>query len=70
MEKVKIIYDREGNTLNVWFKDPSLEYVCEETGEEIILVKDKEGNVIGFEVLNFLKGEKREEGIAVESLVL
>jgi len=30
------------------------EHICEETGEEVILVKDKKGKVIGFEKLNFL----------------
>jgi uncharacterized protein YuzE len=64
MEKIKVIYDRKGNTLNVWFDDPEKEYSCEETGEEVILVKDKDGKVIGFEKLNFLgKEEKIEERI-------
>ena len=54
MEKVRLYYDSKGNTLNVWFDDPKREYVCEETGEEVILVKDKKGKVIGFEKLNFL----------------
>jgi hypothetical protein len=27
--------------------------VCEETGEEVILMKDRTGRVIGFEKLNF-----------------
>ena len=54
MEKVRLYYDSKGNTLNVWFDDPKKECVCEETGEEVILVKDKKGKVIGFEKLNFL----------------
>jgi len=54
MEKVRLYYDSKGNTLNVWFDDPKKEYACEETGEEVILVKDKKGKVIGFEKLNFL----------------
>jgi len=29
VEKVKLYYDREGNTLNVWFDDPKKEHVCE-----------------------------------------
>lgn len=61
MEKIKVIYDRKGNTLNVWFDDPEKEYFCEETGEEVILVKDKEGKVIGFEKLNFLGREEKIE---------
>jgi len=54
MEKIRVIIDQEGKTLNVWFDDPAKEYVCEETGDEIILVKDKTGKVIGFEKLNYV----------------
>ena len=53
MAQVKVYYDREGNTLTVWFGNPADEYVTEETGEEIVLMKDREGKVIGFEKLNF-----------------
>ena len=53
MEQVKIFHDRTGNTLTVWFGNPQEEYVCEETGEEVILMKDRSGRVIGFEKLNF-----------------
>ena len=53
MAQVKVYYDREGNTLTVWFGNPAEEYVAEETGEEIVLMKDREGKVIGFEKLNF-----------------
>ncbi len=54
MVEVKIYYDREGNTLTVWFGNPADEFVAEETGEEIVLMKDREGKVIGFEKLNFV----------------
>ena len=53
MANVKIYYDRQGNTLTVWFNDPKNEHICEETGEEIVLMKDRAGKVIGFEKLNF-----------------
>jgi len=53
MEQVKIFHDRTGNTLTVWFGNPQEEYVCEETGEEVILMKGRTGRVIGFEKLNF-----------------
>ncbi|MDZ7359800.1 MAG: DUF2283 domain-containing protein [candidate division KSB1 bacterium] len=29
------------------------EYICEETGDDLVLMKDKKGRVIGFEKLNF-----------------
>lgn len=52
MEHVKVYYDRAGNTLTVWFGDPTDEYVCEETADEVVLMKDHAGRVIGFEKLN------------------
>lgn len=53
MAQVKVFHDRRGHTLTVWFDDPQQEYICEESGDEIILMKDQEGAVIGFEKLNF-----------------
>jgi len=70
MEKVRLYYDSKGNTLNIWFDDPQKEYICEETGEEVILVKDRRGKVIGFEKLNFLMHPKEViKTIPVEVLV-
>lgn len=63
MGKVKIFHDTERNTLSVWFDDPEKEAVCEETGDEVVLVKDDEGNVIGFEKLNYLSEDIDSEGI-------
>ena len=48
MAEVKVFHDREGQTLTVWFTDPSLEYVSEETGDEVVLMKDRSGRVFGF----------------------
>ncbi len=53
IKKIRIYYDTQGNTLNVWFDDPEKEYISEETGEEVILNKDRKGKVIGFEKLNY-----------------
>ena len=38
MAEVKVFYDRDGKTLTVWFTDRSQEYVCEETGDEVVLI--------------------------------
>ncbi len=57
MEQLKGYYDRTGNTLTVWFGDPADEYICEEAGDEVILMKDSHQQVIGFEKLNFRKGQ-------------
>ena len=70
MEKVKVFHDRTGNTLTVWFSDPSQEYISEETGEEVILMKDKNGRVIGFEKLNFSTTPDERLDIGFESISL
>lgn len=68
MEKVRLFYDREGNTLSVWFDDPKGEYVCEESDDDIVLIKNRRGRVIGFERLNFLTAKQRQQagGIPLE----
>jgi uncharacterized protein YuzE len=53
MAALKVVHDPEGRTLTVWFDDPHKEHVAEETGEEVVLIKDREGRVIGFERLNY-----------------
>lgn len=68
MAEVKIFFDKEGNTLTVWFGDPQDEYVCEETGEEVILMKNRQGEVIGFEKLNFAGVETKEVKVAFETV--
>jgi len=68
MAQVKVYYDREGNTLTVWFGDPKDEYVCEETGDEVILMKDKQGRVIGFEKLNYALPKQANLRIAFETV--
>lgn len=70
MAQVKVYYDREGNTLTVWFGDPANEYVAEETGEEIVLMKDKDGKVIGFEKLNFTAQTMDAMKVAFETVTL
>jgi len=70
MEKIRLYYDSKGNTLNVWFDNPKKEYISEETGEEVILVKDRKGKVIGFEKLNFLMHpQESTKTLPVELLV-
>jgi len=65
MEKLRVYYDREGNTLSVWFDDPKKESVCEETDDDVVLVKDSEGRVIGFERLNDLSAKQRKAGVNI-----
>lgn len=68
MAQVKVFYDQTGNTLTVWFDNPQAEYICEETGDEVILMKDKSGRVIGFEKLNFVAGKPDQMRVAFETV--
>jgi uncharacterized protein YuzE len=68
--EVKVYYDREGNTLTVWFGDPNHESVAEETGEEIVLMKDRSGKVIGFEKLNFTGQSGDAVRVAFETIAV
>jgi hypothetical protein len=68
MDKIKVIHDTVGHTLTVWFDEPSKERICEETTEEVVLMKNSEGHVIGFELLHYhpVTGTK---GLVVETVV-
>ncbi len=68
MAQIKVYYDQIGNTLTVWFDNPEDEVEAEETGEEIILMKNKQGSVIGFEKLNFSPVEPKPLRVAFETV--
>ena len=68
MEKIRVIHDTIGQTLTVWFDDPTKEHVCEETSEEVVLIKDVSGHVIGFELLHYRQAEGIN-GLAVETVL-
>jgi hypothetical protein len=40
MDKVRVYHDRTGNTVTVWFDDPKKESVCEEIGDDIVLISE------------------------------
>jgi len=67
MAKLKIIHDKKGETLTVYFEKPRKNQVCEEAGNGIILIKDKKNKkVIGFEKLHFKI--KKSEKISIQTI--
>lgn len=70
MAQVKVYYDKEGNTLTVWFGNSHDEYICEETGDEVILMKDKSGQVIGFEKINYSFADSDPLSVAFEAITV
>ncbi len=51
MDKVVVYYNRESDTMDIWFCNPEDETISEEAGDGVILKKDKDGKVIGIEKL-------------------
>ena len=70
MEKIRVFFDKEDNTLDVWF-EKTRKVISEETGDEVILKKDpKTKKVIGFEKLNYLSDKSGEDDLPVEVIVM
>jgi hypothetical protein len=68
MAHIRVIHDQVGETLTVYWKEPSKEQVCEETGEGVILIKDRHtGEVIGFERLYYRPNET-SQSVTVETI--
>jgi hypothetical protein len=67
MEKIKVVHDTVGQTLTVWFDDPQTESVSEETAEEVVLIKNAAGRVIGFELLHYCPADA--DGLVVETVL-
>jgi hypothetical protein len=65
MPKLRIYYDRQGNALSVWFDDPKNESICKEAEDDLELIKDRGGRVIGFERLNFPAAKQRKKGMSI-----
>ena len=59
-KKIEIFYDQVANSLVVWFDSPKRAVISEEAENEVIFMKDRKGNVIGFEKLNFLTDKKKD----------
>ena len=52
----------------MWVDDPVKEAVCEETIDEVVLMKDANDRVIGFELLHYRPADA-ELGLAVETII-
>ena len=61
MKKIKVFHDTRGNTLTIWFDDPQKESICEELEGDFVIMKDKNGKVIGFEKLNYMPASFKEQ---------
>jgi uncharacterized protein YuzE len=69
MDKIKVYFDKEKDTLDVWFGEPEQEVISEEAGDGLILKKDASGLIIGIEKLYVAKSLGKDKNIPVELIV-
>ena len=68
MTRIKVIHDPVGHTLTIWLGDPKQEYVSTLTDDEVVVMKNREGQILGFEVLHYHPAEP-EAGLSVEATI-
>ena len=67
MAHIRVIHDLVGETLTVYWAEPSADQVCEETGEGVVLIKNaRTKEVVGFERL-YYRPEPGAKTITVET---
>ncbi len=60
MAQVKVFYDQARSSLTVWFSTPYGTAVHQRLGEDVVLIKDTYGGVVGVQKLNFrVVGQKQ-----------
>ena len=68
MAHIRVIHDPVGETLTVYWKEPSPEQICEETGGGVILIKSRQaGEVVGFERL-YYRPDTSGQTVTVETI--
>jgi uncharacterized protein YuzE len=69
MDKVRVHYHQQTDSMDVWFDDPAQEDSCEEVGDGTILKKNKNGKIIGIEKLFVTKTLGIPQPLPVEVIV-
>lgn len=68
MAKIKILHDQIGETLTIYFHEPSEHQICELNDDEMILIKDEATKqLLGFELLHYKPEDSSELVIESES---
>ncbi len=57
-EKLKFFLDEEGDVLDVTIGEPQ-PAISEEIGDDVIIHKNDQGEIVGFTILNFIKRFKK-----------
>lgn len=58
MADLTILHDAAHEILTVWFVPPPTEFLQEPVGPEVVLLKDRQGHVLGFERHHYVPTSK------------
>lgn len=71
MEKrLRIYYFKETDSLDIWFDEPEKEELSEEIDDIVLLKKDKEGTVIGLELISIASLRNKPVEIPVSEIAI
>ncbi len=71
MEKrLRIYYFKETDSLDIWFDEPEKEELSEEIDDIVLLKKDKEGTVIGLELISIASLRNKPVEIPVSDIAI
>ena len=68
MERLRVIHDTVGHTLTIWLGDPKQEYVSTLIDDEVVVMKNRDGRILGFEVLHYQPADPKA-GLSVEATI-
>lgn len=68
-QRVKIIFDPSVNSLTVWFGSPGVDYVATQLADDLVILKNADGDVLGFEK-HFFAAAPGEVNVQLETLSL
>lgn len=67
MAQIKVFYEPEMQLMTIFWQKPSIEQICTELGDGIILIKNnKTGEPIGIELLSYQPDDQRFDSVLVE----
>jgi uncharacterized protein YuzE len=69
-KRLRIYYFKETDSLDIWFDEPEKEELSEETDDIVLLKKDKEGTVIGLELISIASLRNKPVEIPVSDIAI
>jgi len=69
-KKLRIFYFKETDSMDIWFDEPEKEQICEEIDDVTLMKKDKDGNVIGIEIISIAALTNKPVEIPVSNLAV